>query len=108
MSLADADIAFAKELFSDIPDLSTRKMFGGLGLYSAGVIFGVMRSDSVILIKAHKGPFADRLAQLGCTQWTTTRMNGNISSMPYWSLPEAALDDPEAACALARDALDAL
>jgi len=36
MSLADADIAFAKELFSDIPDLSTRKMFGGLGLYSAG------------------------------------------------------------------------
>lgn len=28
--------------------------------------------------------------------------------MPYWSLPDAYLDDPEAACALARDALDAL
>ena len=28
--------------------------------------------------------------------------------MPYWSLPDAYLDDPEVACALARDALDTL
>lgn len=108
MSLGDADIEFAKELFSAIPGLSTRKMFGGLGIYSDGVIFGVMRSDAVILIKANKGPFADKLAQLGCTLWTTTRRNGNVSSMPYWTLPTSALDDSEAACTLAREALAAL
>ena len=28
--------------------------------------------------------------------------------MGYWTLPEAALDDPEAACDWARRALDAL
>lgn len=108
MSLTEADIAFAIELFGDLPALTTRKMFGGLGLYSDGVIFGLMRSDAVILIKANKGTFADRLESLGCTIWTTTRKNGNTSSMPYWTLPESALDDPDAAAALARDALKAL
>jgi DNA transformation protein len=83
-------------------------MFGGLGIYSEGAIFALMRSDAALLIKAKDGPFAERLAALGCRKWTTTRKNGSMSAMPYWSMPDAALDDPEDACALARDALAAL
>ena len=108
MSVAEADIAFATELFADLPDLTTRKMFGGLGIYSEGVIFALLMSDGRFMIKAAKGPFADRLADTGCTQWTYTRKDGAPSSMPYWTLPDAALDDPSEACALARDALNAL
>ncbi|NNK16146.1 MAG: TfoX/Sxy family protein [Sulfitobacter sp.] len=108
MSLSAADTAFASELFQDIPDLTTRKMFGGLGLYSDGVIFAVMRSDRQILLKAQDGPFADRLAQMGAEKWTYTRKNGAASAMPYWSLPDAAMDDAQEATALAREALAAL
>lgn len=108
MSLEAADIAFAKELFADLPDLTTRRMFGGLGLYSGGTIFALMRSDAQILLKATDGPFANRLAEMGCEKWTYTRKNGAQSSMPYWTLPDAALDDPALATALARDALAAL
>ena len=108
MSLAPADIAFATELFADIPDLSTRKMFGGMGLYSSGTIFALMQSDASLWLKANAGPFADELAALGSSQWTYTRKNGATSSMPYWALPEAALDDPQLACDLGRAALEAL
>lgn len=108
MSVTDADAAFARELFGTLPSVSTRKMFGGLGIYSDGVIFALMRSDGQLLIKAQEGPFADRLAGMGCERWTYTRKNGNESSMPYWSLPDSTLDDPESATALTRDALTAL
>lgn len=108
MSVAEADIAFARELFADMPDLSTRKMFGGLGIYSQGVIFALLMSDARFMIKAKDGPFADRLADMGCEKWTYTRKDGAASSMPYWTLPESALDDPDTACDLARDAIKAL
>lgn len=108
MSLSEADIAFAKELFSDIPNLTTRRMFGGLGIYAGDTIFALMRSDGQILVKAQDGPFADKLADEGAEKWTTTRKNGKLSSMPYWTLPDAALDDPELAMQLAQDALAAL
>ena len=108
MSISDADIAFATELFADLPDLTTRKMFGGLGIYSEGVIFALLMSDSRFMIKAKTGPFADRLAEMGCEQWTYTRKDGAASSMPYWSMPEAVMDDADAACALAQDAITAL
>ncbi len=108
MSLSAEDIAFAKDLFHDIPDLTTRRMFGGLALYSGGVIFALLRSDGQVLIKAPDGPFADRLADMGAERWAYTRKNGTASSMPYWTLPDSAQDDPAEACALARDALRAL
>ena len=107
MTLGAADTAFARELFSDLPDLTSRRMFGGLAFYSEGTIFALMLSDGKLMIKAQQGPFAERLAALGCEKWVYTRKDGASSSMPYWSLPDAALDDPAYACALARDALAA-
>ncbi|MEW9918632.1 TfoX/Sxy family protein [Marimonas sp. MJW-29] len=108
MTLGAADTAFARELFSDLPDLSARKMFGGMGIYSQGVIFAIMRSDGVLLIKAQEGPFADRLAAMGCYRWTYVRKDGKASAMPYWTVPQDALDDPDKAAQLAREALAAL
>ncbi|KIN66380.1 TfoX-like protein [Sulfitobacter noctilucicola] len=105
MSLSASDIEFAKELFSTIPDVTTRRMFGGMGLYSSGVIFALMRSDGQILIKATDGPFAERLADMGAERWTYTRKSGTKSSMPYMTLPDATLDDPAMAGQLATEAL---
>jgi DNA transformation protein len=108
VSLSAADIAFATELFSDIPDLNTRRMFGGLGIYCGDTIFALMRSDTQILIKAQPGPFADHMAELGSEIWAYTRKNGKASTMPYWTLPDSAFDDRDEATALARKAIAAL
>ncbi|WP_298862658.1 TfoX/Sxy family protein [uncultured Sulfitobacter sp.] len=107
MSLSEGDMAFARELFDDIPDLNTRRMFGGMGLYSGSTIFAVQLSDGRLMLKA-KGGFAKRMDALGGDEWTFERKDGKQSAMPYWTLPDATLDNPQVACALAREALDAL
>ncbi len=107
MSLSDADAAFAKELFAGLGPLTTRKMMGGMCLYCEGTIFAMIHSDGKILLKGGKG-FGDELEAAGGEHWTYTRADGKTSAMPYWTLPEAALDDPELACDWARRALSHL
>lgn len=104
MSLSTEEIAFAKDLFSGLGAITTRKMMGGLCLYHAGTIFALVHSDGQIFLKG-AGSFIDRLEQMGCTRWTYTRKDGKSAAMPYWSLPGSALDDPEEAVTLAREAL---
>ena len=102
MSVSDADISFALELFEGIGTLTTRKMMGGLCLYSEGQIFGILGSDATVFLKA-KGGFAGELAASGARQFG---MDGK--TMGYWTLPDAALEDPELACDWAKRALAAI
>ena len=104
MSVSDADIAFALELFEGLGPLTTRKMMGGLCLYRDGTIFAILHSDGSIWLKG-AGKFADRMTAEGWTRWTYSREGKKTTAMPYWRLPDAALDDPVAACDLARTAL---
>jgi DNA transformation protein len=104
MSLTAEEIAFAKELFSELGELSTRRMMGGLCLYHEGTIFAIVHGDGSIWLKG-AGDFTAELEAEGCTRWTYTREGGKPTSMPYWTLPDAALDDPDVACDWARRAL---
>ena len=45
MSVSPAEIAFALELFEGLGRLTTRRMMGGLCLYSDGVLFALLQSD---------------------------------------------------------------
>ena len=107
MAIADADINFAKELFAGLGDISTRKMMGGLCLYHQGTIFSIIHGDGRIYLKG-AGNFQDVLDAEGLTRWTYQRDGGKKTAMPYWTLPETALDDPEVACDWARRALEHL
>jgi DNA transformation protein len=104
MSVSDADIDFATELFAGLGPLTTRKMMGGLCLYREGTIFAILNSDGSIWLKG-QGPSAARMTADGWQRWTYTRDGGKVTAMPYWRLPDAALDDPDAAVGLARAAL---
>ena len=104
MSLGDAQVARALELFEGVPGLSTRRMFGGLGIYAEGRIFAVLMSDGTLRLKGAGGMPA-RYEALGMARWTYQRPGQRPAAMPYWSLPDDLLDDPEAASALAREAL---
>ncbi|NNE79680.1 MAG: TfoX/Sxy family protein [Silicimonas sp.] len=95
MSVSDADIAFATELFAPLGSITRRKMMGGLCLYADGGLFGILDREGQIYIRA-KGRLADDLADDGARQF---------GRMGYWSLPDAALDDPETACDWARRSL---
>ncbi|MEM8591323.1 MAG: TfoX/Sxy family protein [Pseudomonadota bacterium] len=103
MSVSEENIAFVRDLFSAIPALTTRKMFGGLSIYSDGKIFAIIGPGGAIYLKA-KGDLADDLAAEGAEKFTFEGKE-KTASMGYWTLPEAALDDPEEATRWARRAL---
>jgi len=101
LAVSDEQIAFVRDLFRDLPAITTRKMFGGLSIYSEGAIFAIIGPEGALLLKA-KGALAQELADEGCTQWVYADKPGASNVMPYWTFPDAALDDPELACNWAR------
>ena len=107
MSVSDSDIAFARELFAGLGGLTHRKMMGGLTLYCAGQVFAILDGEGRVYLKA-KGAFADEMAAAGAVKFSFTDRHGKTASMGYWSLPDAALDEPDLACDWARRALAAL
>ena len=104
MSISDADIAFVKDHFAGVGTLKTRKMFGGLAIYAEGVIFALIISTGALMIKA-KGALASDLAAQGSQQFIHDGKDDKRVAMPYWTLPDAAMDEPELACDWARRSL---
>ena len=102
MSVTDDDIAFVVELFEPLGPVTWRKMMGGLSIYLDGTIFAIRDSEGTLYLKA-KGPFAEELAAHGA------RIFGQGGkTMGYWTLPDDAVDDRDAASDWARRALENL
>lgn len=102
MSVTNGEIAGVLELFEALGGLSHRKMMGGATFYTDGQVFAILSSEGTVFLKA-KGAFADEMQAAGAHIFD---MGGK--TMGYWTLPDAALDDPELACDWARRALAAL
>ncbi len=106
MGVSAAERAAALELFEDLGEITGRRMMGGMAIYASGRIFAILLSDGRLCLKA-RGAFAEALAAAGSEEFVHLRANGREARMGYWTLPEPALDDPEQACAWARQALEA-
>lgn len=104
MALTDEEIDHVLDLFSGVGSLTTRKMFGGIGVYSDGTIFAVMMRDGRLMLKG-KGDMIPRFEELGMERWTYQRPGKSETAMPYWIMPESAFDDAEEATSLAREAI---
>lgn len=94
------------ELFSGVAPVSIRRMFGGKGIYRDGVIFAI-EVDGELMLKADAQTAPD-FSAAGCSQWVYTHAkSGRVTAMPYWSIPDEAMDDPGAMTPWARKAIDA-
>ena len=80
------------DLFAGLGPVTIRRMFGGKGIYFDGVIFAIeIRGE--LMLKADSVSAPD-FAAAGCKQWTYTgSRHGKLVSMPYWTVPDGALDD---------------
>ncbi len=82
------------DLFTGLGPVSIKRMFGGKGIYHQGVVFALEVSGE-ILLKADAESAPD-FAEAGCRQWVYEGHKGRGPvAMPYWSIPDAALDDPD-------------
>lgn len=69
-------------------------MFGGRGIYCHGIIFALVL-DGGLMLKGDDQCAAEYEAA-GSVRWTYTHSkSGKLVSMPYWSAPETAIDDPD-------------
>jgi DNA transformation protein len=106
MAVSAETRAFVLELFDGLGHVTARAMMGGLTLYADGLIFAIVALGDRVYIKAD-GDLAEALRAEGAEQFAYPRKDGRIDRMGYWTLPDDALDDSDAACAWARASLKA-
>ena len=108
MPISPGTLEFALDLFGGLR-ATGRRMFGGLGLYAEGVMFALIDDDRIFL--KTDAALQAALREEGSVAWIYTEARGPKAGVPqetsYWSLPEAACDDPEEACAWGRRAVAA-
>jgi len=94
-----------EDMFSGLGRVTIRRMFGGRGIYYRGEIIAVeFRGD--VLLKADVVS-APAFEAAGARQWAHKDKNGKAVNMPYWSIPEDALDDADTMASWVRLAYEA-
>lgn len=81
-----------REMFDSLGDVTIKRMFGGKGVYHQGRILA-LEVDGEILLKAD-AESAPEFSAAGASQWVYAGKAKPVA-MPYWSIPEDALDDQE-------------
>lgn len=104
MALSAEFREFLLDLFSGMGRVEARRMFGGAGLYIDDACFAIVLGGERVMMRGDD-TLADEFEADGGEQWVYQRKGGKPTAMPYWSLPESALDDPEEACRWAARAL---
>ena len=104
MAFAKGDDAFVLELLQDLGPITNRPMFGCGALYSEGLLFGLV-DDGVFYVRADD-EVVDRFKAAGARQFTYPSKDGEMT-LGYWTLPDEASDDPEAAVSWARLSIEA-
>ena len=105
MALSKDFEAFAIDLFSGLGPIRVKRMFGGALVYAGEHGFALL-DDEIIYIKVDAQNEPALIAE-GCAKATYPTKDGQVMEMAYRRLPEAALDDPEAACRWARTGIEA-
>ena len=94
------------DLFAGLGPVHIRRLFGGKGIYFDGVIVAIVLRGELML-KADVVSAPDFEAA-GARQWTYTgSRRGKLVAMPYWTVPDSAVDDPDEFAVWARKAYEA-
>ena len=91
------DPEFIRELFSPFGPVTVKRMFGGAGIWSEGLMFGLV-FDGAIFLKVDEASIPD-FEREGSKPfvYTPAKSKGRVgrASLSYWRLPERLYDDPE-------------
>jgi DNA transformation protein len=105
MSLTPAFIESLKDLLSFLPKLKVKRMFGGAGVYTDGLMFA-LADDEYLWLKfdAESEP---EFAAEDLPVFSFVDRAGNAMTMSYRRAPDSVWDDPDAARHWTRLAIDA-
>lgn len=94
MPVSAGFLAYVIELFAPWADVSTKRMFGGGGIYRSGRMIGLMADDQIYL-KVNDAT-RPHFQSAGSHAFVFQTKGGQGIAMSYWSLPPEALDDMDA------------
>ena len=97
-------IEHLRDLFAPQGALTARAMFGGHGLYLDGLLVGVLIGEALYL-KVDE-PTRPDFEAAGCAPYVYAMTDPPLT-MSYWSVPEEALESPEAMGPWLRRAVEA-
>jgi DNA transformation protein len=101
------DPEFVRDLFAQFCPVTMKRLFGGVGLYADGLIFGLV-FDGAIFLKVDESSIPD-FEREGSKPFVYSRAKspGRVGrhSMSYWRLPERLYDDPDELVVWAERAL---
>jgi len=89
------DDDFLRDLFARVGPVTIKRMFGGKGVMAEGSMLALVAFDTVF-IKVD-GLTEERFRQAGSRPFAYRRSTRSVTVPAFWSLPEEAFDDPEAA-----------
>ena len=104
MAVSDSYLAFVLEQLGGVKSVVTRRMFGGIGIYSDGVFFAVI-DDDTLFFKVDDA-LAQRYIALGMPPFTPIPGAKPMSS--YYQVPVEVLEDEETLGRWAKDSLAAI
>lgn len=87
--MTNDDIA---DMFASLGPVTIKRMFGAKGIYHQGLIIALEVNGEILLKADDKSK--DIFAEAGAKQWSYQGKTKPVV-MPYWSIPDAAYDDPE-------------
>jgi DNA transformation protein len=91
------DPEFIRDLFASFGPVTLKRMFGGAGIYSEGLIFALL-FDGAIFLKVDEASIPD-FEREGSRPFVYTRAKsrGRVGrhSLSFWRLPERLYDDPD-------------
>jgi DNA transformation protein len=91
------DPEFIRELFAQFRPVTVKRMFGGAGLYSEGIMFGIV-FDGAIYLKVDETSIPE-FERENSQPFVYTRAKSadrvGRASLSYWQLPERLYDDPD-------------
>ncbi len=93
MSFSQSFVDELADMMSGVGKITQKKMFGALGFYLGKNIVACLFGDGLYL-KA-KGPVANEMAAMGCKPFLYQGKGGKKVAMPYWTAPQACLDNAE-------------
>ncbi|HEY6644620.1 TfoX/Sxy family protein [Povalibacter sp.] len=85
-------LAYVVDQFANFMQVTSRRMFGGVGLYASGLFFALIADDTLYL-KVDDSNRADFVARR-CEPFRPFA-NDPTYSMSYYQLPEDVLEDAE-------------
>jgi DNA transformation protein and related proteins len=104
--ISRVDPEFIRELFAPFGPVTVKRMFGGAGIWSDGLMFGLV-FDGAIYLKVNETSIPD-FEREGSRPFVYTRAKskGRVgrASLSYWRLPERLYDDPKELAAWASRA----